>query len=100
MPFDGTPTKPDLSAPTLEGLAWLLRHKEEWPEGFVWGFGSCSTCAMGVADKTWGSFWDTPGSIQIAATGAFAVGTYGLPSSRVTPEMVANRIDSYLTRTA
>lgn len=40
---------PDLSTPSLEGLAYLLRHPEKWPEGFVWDYSDCHTCAVGLA---------------------------------------------------
>lgn len=37
MPFDNTTGltdyAPDLSKPSLEGLSWLLRHREAWPRG-------------------------------------------------------------------
>lgn len=44
---------PDLSQPTLSGLAWLLRHKEAWPEGFQWDYRFCETCAIGLAARLW-----------------------------------------------
>jgi hypothetical protein len=41
MPFDGTLNQrlpPDLTEPSLEGLAYLLRHKKLWPTYFKWDF--------------------------------------------------------------
>ena len=70
-------TVPDLSKPSLAGLAWLLRQPEEWP-GHHWDFSvrlltkdspswaahspvegfpdHCGTtgCAMGLCDLRWG----------------------------------------------
>lgn len=46
---------PDLSTPSLEGLAYLLRHPEKWPEGFKWDYSECSQCAMGLAFHLWNS---------------------------------------------
>lgn len=54
--------KPDLSTPSLPGLAWLLRHPESWPANHRWSFGvvlqddgDCGTvgCAIGVAQRQW-----------------------------------------------
>lgn len=45
--------KLSLGAPSLEGLAYSLRHPETWPEGFVWDFNECSSCAMGLAHALW-----------------------------------------------
>ena len=42
-----------LAKPSLEGLAYALRHPEVWPEGFEWGYGECETCAVGLASKLW-----------------------------------------------
>jgi hypothetical protein len=41
----GVALKPDLSKLTREGLIWLLRHREAWPEGFEFEFDDCDTCA-------------------------------------------------------
>lgn len=79
MPFDGTRwapdtrTAPDLTEPSLAGLAWLLRHPPLWDDKltFNYGFGlvlaadrfagdnipQCGTvgCAIGVAKMVWPS---------------------------------------------
>lgn len=55
--------KPDLSKPTLEAMAYILRHREEWPKGHKWAYTTtldktkCGTigCAMGIAWATWPS---------------------------------------------
>ena len=46
--------KPDISAPTIANLAYVLRHKEEWPDDFEWDFSSHYTCALGLLSKKWG----------------------------------------------
>jgi hypothetical protein len=40
--------------PSVEGLCFLLRHSEFWPEDFEWDYGQWDTCAMGLAKDTWG----------------------------------------------
>jgi hypothetical protein len=45
MPFDNPP----VDRLTFADLAWRLRHPETWPKGFVWDYGCCATCAMGLA---------------------------------------------------
>lgn len=42
-----------LKKPSLKGLAYLLRHKELWPEGFEWRWDSSLTCAIGLARQYW-----------------------------------------------
>jgi hypothetical protein len=53
------------NGPSLPALAYVLRHRELWPEGFVWNFIGCETCAMGLAFQIWpGAGWrpETDGS--------------------------------------
>lgn len=107
MPRDTTQlldAPPDLATPSLAGLAWLLRHEEAWPPRFLWDFARCRTCAIGLAGKMWmrkgtvghASFvYSTP--LRLVLQAAFISGAYApVPDSRVTPEMVAARIDEYL----
>lgn len=42
-----------LATPSLEALAYVLRHPETWPEDFQWDYGRCSTCAVGLAHRLW-----------------------------------------------
>lgn len=42
-----------LDKPSLENLSYVLRHPDAWPEGFVWDFSDCETCAMGLARGLW-----------------------------------------------
>ena len=39
--------------PTVGGLSFILRHKELWPQGFVWDYARCESCAMGLAHEIW-----------------------------------------------
>lgn len=43
----------DLGKPSLHALSYALRHPDTWPEGFVWNYGSCERCAMGLARALW-----------------------------------------------
>jgi hypothetical protein len=59
--------EPDLSRPSIRGLAWLLRHPERWPEGFEFNFMDCSRCAMGLAWQFWDEiFFPGPGHMGVA----------------------------------
>jgi hypothetical protein len=45
--------KPDLSNPSIPGLAYLLRHQELWPRGFKWNYRCVNHCAIGLATAQW-----------------------------------------------
>lgn len=45
----------DLDKPSLHGLSYALRHPDVWPEGFIWNYGNCDNCAMGLAHALWRS---------------------------------------------
>lgn len=106
--------------PSLKRLVYLLRHKETWPRGFTWYFGSCLTCAMGLSARFWNyslttkknnseDAMDITGE-QFGLSRSCASTLFGLFSQNteddgglsvkkidtVTPEMVADRIDEYL----
>jgi hypothetical protein len=55
-------------APNAKNLAFYLRHKELWPEGFVWDYGRCATCAIGLAWAMWGDGSEQPYSWKIMDT--------------------------------
>lgn len=119
MPLDSTDfiieTKPDLSKPSLEGLSWLLR--QPLPANHAWNFtisfikGRCGTagCALGVGRCVWGDAMPSGHSRLIAdyfkmpmeeyAKIFFSGGSsrYSVPDHCVTPQMVADRIDAYLS---
>lgn len=39
--------------PTLQNLAFALRHREIWPEDFTWNYEFCASCAIGLACRIW-----------------------------------------------
>lgn len=90
--------------PSLEGLAYALRHKEMWPPGFRWGYNDCRTCALGMVVRLWGvkddddeidqafGLNEEEGSVIFYEVGlAHKVGAHA-----VTPEMVADTIDAVI----
>lgn len=48
-----SPAPPPLEKPSLEGLAYLLRHPERWPKGFTWCYAHVHYCALGLAMSFW-----------------------------------------------
>jgi hypothetical protein len=50
-----TQVVPNLTTPSLVGLAYLLRHKELWPRGFDWNYNASQTCAVGLSYQFWGN---------------------------------------------
>ncbi len=108
---------PDLSQPSLVGLSYLLRHRELWPQGFKWDYTYRNTCAMGLTIEVWEPWPET----SFIAPDQFTA-LYGLtlsqardlfvnahlwarervlwfwsrPVDRVTPIMIADRIDKML----
>ena len=99
MPRDTTAlldAPPDLSEPTLEGLAWLLRHREAWPVGFGWHLKWRDTCAQGLGDLFWGKVAvnDLLATVPLfSCRRIFHRGSWWHPE-RITSEMVADRIDA------
>jgi hypothetical protein len=109
MPFDGLPA---LDKPSLAALSFALRHPETWPEGFVWDYGNCETCAMGLAYRLWGWIMkpehfacdvahqtsiafgmrsETAGEIFL-----YARRVYGISTEEITPTHIADLIDAHL----
>jgi hypothetical protein len=103
-----------LAKPSLAGLAYALRHPDAWPEGFVWNFYDCRTCAMGMAAQLWASVSRpirVPAPMERWTRATFNLSSYEvemlfgitLPVSldialhKITPEHVADAIDNYLT---
>lgn len=113
MPFDPVP-----QTLTLADLSQRLRHPETWPEGFVWDYGDCASCAIGLAwrltmpaDKRKPADWeiwlaeqfpdcgDENGEfLNDAAWHIFFLLHYGhdCRPSKITPVMVADAIDAWL----
>lgn len=59
MPFDSksfVEVVPDQGVANLQYLAWLLRHKEYWPTGFVWDYSKIGSCAIGLYHETTGVY--------------------------------------------
>jgi hypothetical protein len=42
--------------PNLVALSYALRHPETWPKDFVWDYGDCSHCAVGLATRLWNKY--------------------------------------------
>lgn len=88
--------------PTLKSLAYVLRHKELWPEGFSWDFRYSTTCAIGLGHRLW------PGDYSLRATYNLSeeqvARIFTKPSffgmKWVSPETVAKRIERHLRRIA
>lgn len=110
---------PDLSVPTLAGMAFILRNPVLWPHGHTWDFSvgldmnsRCSLghtpplpicksigCAKGMAWRLWGSEAGDLAMREQAHGDAhdqiFTAGMNG-HAHRITPEVVASRIDDFL----
>ncbi len=108
----------DLSTPSLKALSHILRNRNLWPKEFVWNYNQYYSCAMGLAATLW-HFIDPkylvitsaynlmPQHLSVnedAARKIFLGGGDWVPINNgerdmeaVTPEMVANIIDEYLT---
>lgn len=85
------PRVPDLTKPSLEGIAYVLRHKELWPKNFQWDFAWRPTCALGLGDLLWPEeslWWEdkfVDGHTNIF--NAFYVGGYLKTSDQVADEL-------------
>ena len=90
---------PDLTHSSLEGLAYILRHKNLWPKNFSWEFSDCERCAIGLATKIWpgsySNYMDMIRHFDLEPASAFCIFIKGT-SPEVTPESVAHRIEKYL----
>lgn len=110
----------DLSKPSLRALSYMLRHKELWPVGFKWYFGSCKSCAMGLANVLWTTEppfpsifdefdyrWNTirdnfpTDFVQDVFYGSKFEGGYmgdhiEVLYKGITPEIIADEIDNYI----
>lgn len=94
--------KPDLSKPSARGLSYLLRHKELWPEGFIWNYGCHGTCAIGLASRVWLHHPHAFSAMVGKACGidrAAAQDIFLNMAPDVLPSEVADRIDAYLAET-
>ena len=105
---------PNLTTPSLPALAWLLRHREAWPEGFVWDYSNCLTCAAGLSAQLWDAI---SAPLEAASLPTWGMRNFLMPKDAawdifvlaadktdvsimdVTPEHVADAIDLHLART-
>jgi hypothetical protein len=109
-----------LDKPSLENLSYALRHPDTWPKGFVWDFGSCRQCAMGLAHCLWQDSiprvnredavtvmarefampYTAAQHIFMSQTGKKTfLGFALIPRfSSITPDMVADQIDKHLAQ--
>ena len=103
MPFDQSfpPPEPDMTKASAQSIVWLLRHQELWPAGFHWNYETVPTCAIGLCEAKWGNVviplpreritTKIFGSYRREICGS---GEYPVRDILVTPEMVADRIES------
>lgn len=103
-----------LGTPTLEGLAYALRHPETWPKGFHWDYRDTCHCGIGLVHELWDEKVppDRAQSIEPYLSNAcrllalpytvaddMFVGSEGygnIECRKVKPEMIADKIDAYL----
>ncbi|CAM6001458.1 unnamed protein product [Sphagnum balticum] len=102
MPFDNT-GKPVV---TVQDVSALLRDRSRWPLGFVWNYGQCRYCALGLTTQYfglgyeplhWGQMAKTLGISEYNASKAFIFARRHIGKKRladVTPEDVADILDS------
>jgi hypothetical protein len=96
----------DLSKPSLRALSYVLRHRELWPKDFNWQYYDCDSCAMGLASALWKSVGPAcTGSMsrnfEIGISDAAHIFIDAISWSgygTVSPEMVADQIDKYLSK--
>ena len=106
-----------MSNPNLSTLSYTLRHPELWPKDFYWGYYDTDHCAMGLARALWPTAfkerkWTWKQMLKIfnmpekESTTIF-MGGCNQPSRKIwgfipwlpkiTPTIVADHIDAYLT---
>jgi hypothetical protein len=106
--------KSPTAIPSLANLAYILRHRELWPEGFAWDFSVRRTCAMGLSDLLWGQDPATLPDALTMPTETFnnifcrtstkvwlriwRIKFHCYSMDHVTPEMVADQIDAFLAQ--
>jgi hypothetical protein len=68
-----------LARPSVEGLIYALRHPEVWPEGFVWDYSDCTTCALGLTYRLWISSDDEADIPWIGKAARWGEKHFGMP---------------------
>ena len=105
--FDGLMNEAEeivsLEQPSLRGLAYALRHRETWPAGFEFYYFDPDHCGVGLAQKLWKrhfGLWlcEFPGLLPKSAHEIFfnRTNALGIAGEAVTPEHVADAIETYL----
>lgn len=109
----------NLDKPSLHALSYALRHRDTWPKNFTWNYKFCEECAMGLAHKLWANSipqadpqtgasimarefalpYEAAMAIFYDANRCRLLGLFTTSMASVTPDMVAEKIDTYL-RTA
>lgn len=104
MPFDGP--IPTTDKPSLAALSYVLRHREMWPEGFVWDYGSCTRCAMGLSTVLWRTMGTPCTEIMVRSfkmnrddAQHIFLFLHKNDVSEITPQHVADAIDRLLAET-
>lgn len=91
--------------PTLRVLATILRDRRLWPEGFVWNYEYCRSCAIGLANRLLGvnaEYFDTSLRRQIELSVGTSLSLFGanayspIADDKVTASNVADRIEQHL----
>ena len=106
MPFDAAPA---VTTPSLATLSAILRDRTRWPADFRWDYGRCDMCALGMAWRLGFATHPLPSKVMpafglsIEDDDAFnlfvGVGSdLGKHQCDVTPEDVADAIDTHLAR--
>lgn len=95
----------DLTKPSAKALSHILRHKELWPVGFVWNYGDCSSCALGLAYQLWKGIIKGPNTRYVAsalnldedkARNNVFINYKLFNETRIMPEMVADKLDDLI----
>jgi hypothetical protein len=101
-----------LDKPSLEALSYVLRNRDLWPADFVWDYKECSQCAMGLAIELWNLKWENTTRCELLRNtmnmkNEDAMAIFYLAAEKperknkyITPEMIADDIDQYLTKTS
>ena len=98
---------------SLETLAKALRDQSSWPINFRWNYTAIEMCAMGLMQRIWFREMDVyefykpeviSEKLNIDETNAIKIflngGAYlsNTPVFTITPEMVADKIDEFISR--
>lgn len=113
----------DITKPSLEALAFLLRHKYLWPRKFIWDYSDFSTGPIGLARAQW--FGSDPTNLEAREVvnhwavllhtdyetirwlflydlcywyAILGLPVFFRPRSKITPEMVAREIERLLRK--